>query len=76
MWHKGQQYRGRLVEEQEPHGHWLVSIDGKLIVVKNDSGLAFKKDQFVVLEVKTEKPLSFHVIGKAHRKDRHINVRI
>ena len=76
MWIKGQQYRGKLIEETDEGRRWVVSIDGKLIVVKNDTTLTFRKGQFVILEVQSLKPLAFHVIGRAHRKDRHINVRI
>ena len=74
MWKKGSHIEGRLVENPDKD-HWIVSIDGKLVGVKNKTGLELKVDQTVEMEVVAEKPISFRLLGKVSNQA-GLNLRI
>jgi|GEM_PF-2180586 len=74
-WVPGAILRGKIVESPEEK-YWIVSLGGQLVGVRNESGSTLKPDQFVDLEVVSQNPFQFRILGSSKGNRKGINVRV
>jgi len=75
MWVKGARVRGKLIEKNG-EDHWIVSIGGKLLGVENKTGIALRIEQWMELEVVSDSPMTFQLIGRVKNNPRTLHIRI
>ena len=61
-WMVGQLWKTKLIEPIDD-GHWIVSLEGRLIQVRNSTGKKFTEGQEVELEVLRVRPLQLKIVG-------------
>ncbi|MCB0377099.1 MAG: hypothetical protein KDD33_01275 [Bdellovibrionales bacterium] len=72
----GDQVSAKLIEKVDTH-HWIVSFEGDLLQVRNATTFTFEAGKIVSLQVVSERPLQFKIIGLASNKSfRGLNVRV